>query len=84
MGLGLNESLGRSEFNGNLDDLLRSYLDPSRSGQSEKDSDFEMHSFSRITFELRNIADSLKHHRVSLSETHQNIYFLPRKVKLKI
>ena len=45
MGLRLNESLGRSEVNGTQVDLLRSYLDPSRSGQSKKDSNLEMYNF---------------------------------------
>ena len=76
MGQKLNEFLGRSESNGTQVDLFGSYLDLSRSGQSKKDSNFEMYRFSRITFELRKIADLFEHHRVSLSKTHRNIYFL--------
>ena len=52
-----NESLGSSESNGTQVDLFRSYLDPSRSGQRKKDSDFRIYSFSQITFELRKIAE---------------------------
>ena len=84
VGLGLNESLGRFEFNGTRVDLFRSYLDHSRSGLSKKDSNFEMYRLSQITFELRKIADLFKHHRVSLLRRIETYIFLPRKVKLKI
>ena len=52
-----NESLGCCESNDTRVDLFRSYLDPSRSGQRKKDSDFRIYSFSQITFELRKIAE---------------------------
>ena len=75
MGQRLKESLGRSESNGIQVDLFRSYIDPSRSSQI-KNSNFEMYRFWRITFELRKVPDSFKHHRVSLSKMHRNIYFV--------
>ena len=36
---------------------LRSYFDPSTSGQSKKDSDLRMYRFSQITFEPKKIAE---------------------------
>ena len=76
----VNESLGCFEINGTRVDVLRSYIDPSRSGQRKKYSNFDIYGFSPIFFELRKITASFKHHRVSLFETT----FLPRMVKLKI
>ena len=58
MGLRPNESLECSESNGGARvDPFRSYLDPSRSGESKKDSDLRIYVFSQITFELRKIAE---------------------------
>ena len=56
----LNESLGRYEFNGTLVDVIKSYLDLSRSAQSKKDSIFRciVFTFSLITFEQKKKKDS--------------------------
>ena len=58
VGLRLNESWGRSEFNSTRVDLFSSYIDPSSSGQNKRDGDFEMYRSSQIFFELNKIADS--------------------------
>ena len=45
----------------------------------KKDSDLRMYRFSKITFELKKIADPFKHYRVSLFKTHWKIYCLTSK-----